>query len=1145
MRNNLAALIAVIPLMCGLVRANTNFLSAADFSFVPYFESLGVQYRDGGTIRDPFQILKNHGINCVRLRIFTSSAAQAAADPYDYANNLSYNLPLALRVKNAGLLFSLDFHYSDTWADPGHQATPSVWTNLSFANLVLQMRAYNSNTIAAFATEGAMPDFVQVGNEIENGMLWPLGKVSPNANGGTQWNQLGQLMTAAVQGIQDASTAAGQPMPKIVVHIGTGGNATTAVNYFNNLEGQAVPFDIIGLSYYPFFQNSLSDLSNCLTSTANAFGKPIIVAETAFPWTNTCPNAWLGDLFGYPPSVIGQVSFLVAEGQVIRSVPRGLMAGVFYWGGEYQAINGVNEGGYNTASFWDAGGNVLPSLDAFVSIASPLTTGPPLAETLGASITMATNATLYAQAYANGLPSAAFLEWGTTTNYSNFTPASSLVANYLAQNVTAAITNLSPAATYHIQEVVVNAGGTNFGDDLTLFTPPLPVPPANPYQEDFGSMAFNLDLGEATALPDVGWTQILVPGGYGGVYITANAEDANTGQSLPSSTAYFGSDNAGTGFFYTTNGAGSGTFGESAFNSIDPALYPNLTFSIETQQSYQGTNVSSWFAVQVGGSWYVSMTPMTAYVEGAVSADFSLASLAFNPLASSWNNLTIGSGSVTVGNPASANLSGPITGVGVVVNVGSDGGSWDYNNFLITTGAPQILSQPVSQSVAQGGNPSFSVGATGAPVLVYQWQLNNIDLPGATNAVLALANVQPYNAGIYQVLVSNLYGVITSSGATLAVTAGPGSYLYREDFHINAGAAQNETLAAVGWSQVIPSAGKSSAGIYTEANSVDVNTRLLLPPSAAYYYEDSPGTGIFYTTSGAGSGTNGDSAFTGIDPTQYSNLTFSVETQQSDGGPDVSSRFAVQVGGAWYVSITPMTAYVESNASTNFSLTSLVYNSLASGWNNLTIGGSSVTVGSAASANLSGPITGIGIVVTVAPNGSWDYENLLISATDPFITSQPTNQSTAVGGNALFTVGATGAPALSYQWQLNNTTLPAATNSSLALFNVQPADAGPYQVLLSNAYESVTSAVATLDVTGVPVSFLSGPGSLQLANGQFRLSLNGLTGQGPVEIDASTNLVQWMPIYTNPSGFGTVNIFDTNASNYPRRFYRAITPSRP
>src|SRR5215470_1329953 len=180
--------------------ADTDFVSGADFSFLSFFESRGVKYKDNGVIQDGLQILTNHGINLVRLRLFTSSAAQASADPYNYINNTTYTVPLAVRVKNAGLRFCLDFHYSDTWADPGNQATPAAWTNLGLSALVQQMRAYNSNTIATFAAAGAMPDYVQVGNEITSGFLWPLGRVS--GNGGTPWSQFGQLMKAAVQGIQ-------------------------------------------------------------------------------------------------------------------------------------------------------------------------------------------------------------------------------------------------------------------------------------------------------------------------------------------------------------------------------------------------------------------------------------------------------------------------------------------------------------------------------------------------------------------------------------------------------------------------------------------------------------------------------------------------------------------------------------------------------------------------------------------------------------------------------------------------------------------------------------------------------------------------------------------------------------------------------
>jgi arabinogalactan endo-1,4-beta-galactosidase len=309
----------------------------------------------------------------VRLRLWTSSAAQAKSDSYNYTNNTTYTVPLAVRVKNAGLLFLLDFHYSDPWADPGHQAIPAAWTNLNFSQLVQQMRAYNSNTIAAFAAAGALPDYVQVGNEITSGMLWPYGQVS--GSGGGSWSQLGQLMNAAILGIQDAS---GAHMPKIIVHIDRGGDWATTMWFFDNLQAQSVSFDIIGESYYTFYQGSPGSLSNCLNNAALRYNKPIVVAEDAFPWTNSCPSSWTNSLYGYPPTVAGQVSFIAALAEIVEGVTNHLGAGFFYWGAEYQAAKEVNEAGFNTASFFDAGGNVLPAASAVGGMAAPLLVSPVL-----------------------------------------------------------------------------------------------------------------------------------------------------------------------------------------------------------------------------------------------------------------------------------------------------------------------------------------------------------------------------------------------------------------------------------------------------------------------------------------------------------------------------------------------------------------------------------------------------------------------------------------------------------------------------------------------------------------------------------------------------------------------------------------------
>lgn len=241
------------------------------------------------------------------------------------------------------------------------------------------------------------------------------------------------------------------------------------------------------------------------------------------------------------------------------------------------------------------------------------------------------------------------------------------------------------------------------------------------YQQDWGT------TNGGTSLAAVGWSQVLPPAGFSGMYTQSGAHDGATAQTLPTSTLYFGGNNAGTGVYYTTNGAGSGTGGDSAFTSIDPTLYTNLNISLESQWSWQGGNLSCWFAVQVGGSWYVATNQPLTTAQHSASPTFYLSSITYNPAASNWNTLTISSGAV--GGPAPGNLSGPITGIGVVVAL-TGGGSWDYNNFLITsisnttTLPPTLAAPPLSQTAYSGAGVSFAVAATGTAPFTYRWLSN-------------------------------------------------------------------------------------------------------------------------------------------------------------------------------------------------------------------------------------------------------------------------------------------------------------------------------------------------------------------------------------------------------------------------------------
>lgn len=361
---------AILLLAVGVTRAAAaqNFVAGADCSLLPFFESKGIAYKTNGVAGDAISILKNCGINCIRLRLFTSSAAQAQADPYDYINNLAYTVPLAQRVKKAGLQFMLDFHYSDTWADPGHQAVPSAWTNLTFPQLVQQMHDYSSNCIVAFKNAGAMPDYVQIGNEITAGILWTNGELGGSGDQATQWANLAQLLNAGIQGVKDG--AGGTNVPRLVIHIDRGGDWAGTQWFFDNLiETQHVAFDIIGESYYPFYHGPMSNLVECISNAAIRYGKPVFIAETAFPWTN---SVWTTNIDGFSGTVNGQLQYAVALAQAVKSVTNSLGAGIFWWSSEYQEADGVNEAGYNTTSFFDANGNLLPAAGALGAAAAPL-----------------------------------------------------------------------------------------------------------------------------------------------------------------------------------------------------------------------------------------------------------------------------------------------------------------------------------------------------------------------------------------------------------------------------------------------------------------------------------------------------------------------------------------------------------------------------------------------------------------------------------------------------------------------------------------------------------------------------------------------------------------------------------------------------
>ena len=239
----------------------------ADISFLPQLEARGIKFSDKGVEKDAIEILKEHGFNYVRLRIFNDPARDSGYSPKKGFCDLENTKKMAKRIKAAGMKFLLDFHYSDTWADPGKQFKPAAWRNLDFTALKKVMYDYTKQVMQELKDQGTLPDMVQVGNEINHGIIWPDGNVA-------NLNNLAQLLNAGT-----AAVKAVDPTAIMMLHVALGGQNTESVFFIDNMITRKVPFDVIGESYYPKWHGTLEDLHDNLNDLATRYNKDIIVVE--------------------------------------------------------------------------------------------------------------------------------------------------------------------------------------------------------------------------------------------------------------------------------------------------------------------------------------------------------------------------------------------------------------------------------------------------------------------------------------------------------------------------------------------------------------------------------------------------------------------------------------------------------------------------------------------------------------------------------------------------------------------------------------------------------------------------------------------------------------------------------------------------
>lgn len=324
--------IRYIVMTCALLTAAAQVVAqklvvGGDISLLPKYEERGVAFKrsNGLAIPNVLQFLKSDAVgwNAIRVRLFVDPANDS--DPA-VCQDLDYVTLFAKRIKDEGFDLMLDIHYSDTWADPSHQTVPKAWEGLNATQLATKVYDYTKAVLEHLVTAGATPDYVQVGNEVTCGMLWDYGRIN---SGGK--NNLSNFSNFLKQGIKACREVC--PDAKVIVHLEHIQNASYTVSNYNNLKVRGVDFDIMGLSYYPFWHGDIATLRTALNALTEKFpDKEIQIVETAYYYQYQ-PAVGEGSTYDFsetwPISKDGQVSFLqdlIAELKLHANV-----TGLYWW----------------------------------------------------------------------------------------------------------------------------------------------------------------------------------------------------------------------------------------------------------------------------------------------------------------------------------------------------------------------------------------------------------------------------------------------------------------------------------------------------------------------------------------------------------------------------------------------------------------------------------------------------------------------------------------------------------------------------------------------------------------------------------------------------------------------------------------------
>ena len=347
---------------------------------MPELERNGTKFYDNGIEQDGLTILKNHGVNWIRVRIWNNPYVVGPEGVGGGNTDEAKAIEMAKRAKALGMKVLVDFHYSDFWVDPGQQKKPDAWKNDSGDKLVDDVYAYTAKVMQDFNAQGVTPDMVQVGNELNNGMLWPEAQLTEdNPNG---YKFLAKLLNAGLQAVHDNDK---DNKVKTMIHL-AGVDVNLYHTFFDNLivKNKVNDFDIIGMSFYPFWHGTMDDLKNTMNDVSAKYNKDVIAVETAFGYTLEDADFEKNNfgtneekVSGYKATVQGQATGLRDVMATVASVNDNRGLGIFYWAPDWvinEKVGWKSNGGGNgwdNLTLFDTKGNALESMDTFNLVSDP------------------------------------------------------------------------------------------------------------------------------------------------------------------------------------------------------------------------------------------------------------------------------------------------------------------------------------------------------------------------------------------------------------------------------------------------------------------------------------------------------------------------------------------------------------------------------------------------------------------------------------------------------------------------------------------------------------------------------------------------------------------------------------------------------